>query len=283
MPLKKTTSFSEEEFTQSSPGPKGSSTSIALLVFISFICATLFLYNWGLSYLEQYRTQHPFLKVTNRQFSVFLWQFPVFLRIHSKTKTGYLSAFEAGEERLRIAEAEKTVSAPPELLLLYHTWHRLLLKEFTSRPIPPPLFKEFLNQVEIWQPSIWLEAPLEYKKLVADLDYLHLKDLSSLSEKELPLMVKISFQGWRNYFKEGAAINLLRPTVGEVRGFLKKHGNYSRSYWKNFSVVFTKEVAGKNYLIDLSKDKEEKELATNQLSSFLKVALFNAQQASLEQ
>ena len=35
--------------------------------------------------------------------------------------------------------------------------------------------------------------------------------------------------------------------------------------------------------VDLSKDKEEKELATNQLSSFLKVALFNAQQASLEQ
>ena len=36
----------------------------------------------------------PFLQVTNREFSLFLWQFPEFMRINVSEKSGYLPGFQ---------------------------------------------------------------------------------------------------------------------------------------------------------------------------------------------
>ena len=38
--------------------------------------------NWFGGYLQKEKKQDPFLEVTNREFSVFLWQFPNFMRMN---------------------------------------------------------------------------------------------------------------------------------------------------------------------------------------------------------
>jgi hypothetical protein len=236
---------------------------------------------WVDSLIQQEKGRRPFLEVTNREFSVFLWQFPSFLPNHLSQRSSYLPGFFAQTENLIPAYAEELVSAPPDLIFLYHTWHRLLAPDFIRRPINPSEFEEFLTQLPEWQPDVWKQAPEGYVELIKSKNYTHLKNLQTLPESSLPLMVRQAFQGWKNYFNEGPQINDLHPTVGEVLTFLEHHPTYARSYWRNIDRIADQPIAGLNYLLLTLRptvDKEER-FPFDQLSSFLKVALFNAEQA----
>ena len=242
-------------------------------------------YNWYLSQMNQKKLTEPFLEVTNRQFSLFLWQFPNFLRINSAIKTGYLPGFETSEEGIKLSEVDENVIAPPDLIFLYHTWKRLLVSQYIPRPIAPALFDEFLNQSQEWSPDLWKAAPKAYKELISSKSYQNITDMQSLSMEELPLVVRQSFQGWKNYFKEGPKINALQPTLAEIDYFLKQRPTYARNYWRNISTVAKQGIAGENYLLSLLEYNQpiDQIIPKNELAAFLKVAMFNAQQAQLNE
>jgi len=273
----------EKDFIQENRIFSGFPVWLIIFILSLFIFSLTGTYNWYLGQMDKKKSTEPFLEVTNRQFSIFLWQFPNFLRINSASKTGYLPGFEANEEGLKLSSAEEDVIAPPDLIFLYQTWKRLLASEYIPRPISPDLFDEFLNQVEAWLPAAWEEAPGPYKKMIKSQAYQNLKDLQVLSEAELPLIVRQSFQGWKNYFKEGPQINALNPSANEVKIFLKKYPTFSRSYWRNISQTAKHQIAGETYLIDLLSTSENPHsfLPKDQLSSFLRVALYNYQQSHL--
>src|SRR6476620_911156 len=110
------------------------------------------IFSWGLSTytntLERQITDSPFLQVTNREMSLFLWQNPQHMRVHVKKKNGYLPAFEYAERiGLNPEYADDYVVAPPELLFLYHTWHRLLGDSYIPRYISGKEFSLFLTAV----------------------------------------------------------------------------------------------------------------------------------------
>lgn len=250
-----------------------------------FLMAALTMVFWGTSgwyegLLKKEKGKDPFLEVTNREFSVFLWQFPAFIRNNVSKKTGYLPGFSLTSENLNLATAEEWVSAPPELIFLYHTWSRLLAKDFIARPINSQEFSMFLEQLPEWQPDNWKKAPKSYQELVDSNKYLTMDNLQTLSESELPLIVRQAFLGWKNYYMEGPNINEVRPTINLVQLFLGKHPTYARSYWRNIDKIRDVPVAGKNYLLALLQGASPDSVIPNdQLSSFLKVAYFNEEQA----
>lgn len=239
------------------------------------ILASLF---WGgSSWLSQQINQEvaasPFLQVTNRQFSLFLWQFPNFMRINTRIKTGYLPGFQ--DVSINLADADKYVVAPPETLFLYHAWTRLIAREYAERPIPAKEFQEFLNSTEEWQPKNWREAPKEYAETVAKLDLPDSpKDLKSLPHVALPVVVRQAFQGWKNYYKEGEAINEVKPTYEEMAQFLKLYPHYSRNNWRNIM-----SDNAPSYLIQMEPQDPKAEIPKDQLAPFLRVAFYNYQQS----
>lgn len=246
------------------------------LVLVALI-ASLF---WGgSSWLSQQINREvaasPFLQVTNRQFSIFLWQFPNFMRMYSRVKTGYLPGFQDSNVSINLEDAEKYVVAPPETLFLYHTWSRLIAQEYIERPIPAKEFHEFLNASEEWQPKNWREASKEYAETVAKLDLPDSsKDLQSLPHTALPVVVRQAFQGWKNFFKEGEAINAVAPTFEEMASFLKLYPYYARNYWRNIMMDKTP-----SYLLQQETKDPKAVIPDDQLASFLKVAFYNYQQA----
>lgn len=274
--------LSERDFIQESRKP--SRFPAWLWLFLITIIAALL---WGTSNWYEhliYKTvsSKRFLEVTNRDFSLFLWQFPSFLRSNVKQKTGYLTGFEyENKETLNLGTAEEFVTAPPDLLFLYHTWNRLLASDFIARPISSSDFLEFLEQVPEWKPQHWAQAPKEYISFVKALSSSQTTPLQTLPLDTLPLSVRMAFQGWKNYFKEGPLINEMTPTIKEVEAFLNEHPTYARNYWRNIETVAGQKIAGSHYLEDflsITLDKDKK-VPTDQVSSFLRVALFNAQQA----
>lgn len=268
--------LSEKNFIRNSP----TLTSLPFWVWlflIAGIAAILFgSRGWYETFLQNERKNEPFLEVTNREFSLFLWQFPSFLKINAPKKLGYLTGFLSSSENFSPATADEFVSAPPALLFLYHTWHRLLAPEWTGGPISPHEFEEFLQKQEEWQPDHWKQAPQEYHQLVTSKTYLNLEDLQTLPASTLPLVVRQAFQGWKNYFKEGSKINEWQPTVAEVLHFLDTHPSYNRNFWRNIDKVDGQEIAGLNYLsLLLQKPQASTEIfPSDQLAPFLKVAMF---------
>lgn len=246
---------------------------LVLLVLI----ASLF---WGGSSWVNQRVNRevaasPFLQVTNRQFSLFLWQFPNFMRINSRIKTGYLPGFQDNNVSINLEDSDKYVVAPPETLFMYHTWSRLIAHEYAERPILAPEFQEFLSSTEEWQPKNWREAPREYAETVAKLSLPDSpKDLQSLPHTALPVIVRQAFQGWKNYFKEGDAINAIKPTYDEMARFLKLYPHYARPNWRN--IMMDK---APSYLIKNEPRDENAEIPADQLAPFLKVAFYNYQQS----
>lgn len=224
----------------------------------------------------------PFLQVTNREISLMLWQFPGFMRSNVKRKTGYLPGFEYIDTNMvNPLAADQIAAAPPELLFLYHTWNRLIQRESTPRPIIAQEFIEFLENDEEWQPKYWKDAPKNYSKFVASLPDRLGDDLQKAPETIFPLKVRQAFHGWKNYFKEGELINALKPTYGQVKQFLTKHPHYSRNFWRNISEIKDQPIAGLLYLESWMDDnnlreiKNEQLVNPNEISPFLKVALFN--------
>lgn len=273
--------LSEKEFIRN--GWSLTSLPFWLFFFLLTVVAALGWGFWGsyINFLQHEKKDDPFLTVTNRNFSLFLWQFPSFLRVNVSQKNGYLPGFLATSENFDIAMAEDLVSAPPDLIFLYHTWHRLLAPEFIARPISPAEFEDFLQQLPEWQPKNWKEAPKGYSQLVESKSYAKMDNLQTVPESSLPLTVRQAFQGWKNYFVEGAKINDINPTFAQVKAFLDQHPHYARHFWRNIEEVHDQKVAGSDYLYDLLNTTfiPDATFPKKQLAPFLKVALFNAEQA----
>lgn len=284
-PIQKTP-FSEKEFT-SPPNlavQKPSMLPWWLWIFLATIVIALL---WGSGgfykgLMQEERSVDPFLKVTNREFSLFLWQFPSYMRVNASKKSGYLTGFLTTSENFSPADAEEYVVAPPDLIFLYHTWSRLLSQDDLPRPIAPEEFKRFLSQLPEWEPQNWKEAPEEYVQLVSSGDYMKSKNMQTLSSQALPKSVRIAFFGWKNYFLEGSEINNLKMTYEALLSFLEKHPTYNRSYWRNIAEVYGQKVGGLSYLSSLLTNAYTKdaEVPRDQLSSFLRVACYNAEQAA---
>lgn len=228
--------------------------------------------NWYNNKVNLLFRESPFLRVTNRDLSLFLWQNPEYMRINAKEKSAYLPAFNYIDKvTVDVAFADQYAAAPPDLLFLYHTWDRLIKEEFTDRPIPAAEFRDFLGYAEEWQPHYWPDAPEGYVNLVAKLPTSAPADLSLLSKNELPLDVRIAFQGWLNFFKDGEAINTMKVTEGDIGQFLASHPHYARNYWRNIVQENTPD-----YLKGLTAlSKGSGAVPKDRLASFLRVALFN--------
>lgn len=274
--------LSEKDFIQNKPVLKSLPFWTWLFMAAAFLAILLGMYSWYGELMQKEDSSEPFLAVTNREFSVFLWQFPQYLKPNAGKKMGYLPGFYGDKENLIVQEAEKNVSAPPDLLFLYHTWNRLLAPEYAKRPISSAEFEEFLQRLPEWIPSNWKAAPPEYAALVNSEGYKKIDNLETLTNDELPRIVRIAFQGWRNYYKEGPQINAFAPTIGQVKKFLENYPNYARNYWRNIAEVAGQPVAGLNYLsllligIPNAGDK----FPSDQLTPFLKAAMYNADQAA---
>lgn len=214
--------------------------------------------------------QHsPFLQVTNRELSLFLWQNPEFMRVNAKQKNGYLTGFQYIDTMtMELPSADHYAVAPPDLLFRYHTWNRLISNEFTPRVIEQKEFQEFLDRVPEWQPTYWPGAPGEYEKMVKKFSSNSTTDLATLPTSILPKNVRMAFQGWKNFFKEGEAINSVKPTAAEMRQFLVTHPHYARNYWRNIV-----EPSNPDYLKALNG--EDAVIPSNEMAPFLKVAIFN--------
>jgi hypothetical protein len=245
--------------------------------FVVLICLGAIFWggsSWYSKFMSSEIAKNPFLQVTNREFSIFLWQFPEYMRVNSNSKTNYLPGFQYENKiSLVLNDSDHYVMAPPEVLFLYHTWSRLIRNEFIYRSISVPAFKEFLQYSEEWQPQYWPQAPASYVALVKSLPKMDAStDLNTLSEMELPLEVRQAFQGWKNYFKEGIAINDLKPTLNDVQEFLQKCPHYARNFWRN--------IVEKNYPdyligINLANRPEKQTINSSELTPFLRVGLYN--------
>ena len=223
--------------------------------------------------------ESPFLQVTNRELSLFLWQNPEFMRVNAKQKSGYLPAFQYVDKiSLDLPYADQYAIAPPEVLFRYHTWSRLLKEEFIERPIPLQAFRDFINYAQEWDPRYWPAAPTGYTDLVESLAKSPLEDLSVLSLQVLPLAVRIAFEGWENYFKEGEAINLIQPTMRQMKEFLQTHPHYARNYWRNIVADSTT-----HYLKSLTTGGVDELVPVDELTSFLRVAFYNYMAAQPKQ
>lgn len=238
--------------------------------------------NWYGGRLNLLLQNSPFLQVTNRDISLFLWQNPEYMRNHSKEKNAYLPGFQYIDKiTLDIAQSDHYAIAPPELFFRYHTWKRLVSDEFTERPILKKQFVKFLAYAEEWQPRYWTGATKAYTQLVDSLQTLSDdKDLSTLSKEQLPMQVRMAFQGFENFFIDKEAINEIKPTYEEMQAFLASHPNYNRNFWRN--VV---EDQMPNYLKSFSATKKEDEkdeartIPSDELTPFLRVAFYNYSKA----
>ncbi len=265
--------FIHEEFSQN-PYP------FWVWLFLAAIISCLLWggYSWYYSFINKTISTNPFQQVTNRQMSLFLWQFPEYMRVNTANKTAYLPGFQYQEKvSIEPGMADETVIAPPEVLFLYHTWNRLLSRQFIQRPIAVPEFKEFLNYAEEWKPNNWPNAPGDYAKFIKTFPTTsNVENLDNLPLSVIPLEVRQAFQGWKNFFKEGDAINDVSPTYQEMGQFLSQSPHYARNYWRNIVMDKTPK-----YLISINNEgiDPKTQIPEEELTAFLKTAFYNFQQA----
>lgn len=238
----------------------------APLIFWFFVLIALIASAWGLSNLynriiTQEIKKDPFMQVTNRDFSLFLWDNPEFMRIHVSDKAAYLPAFEYIDTlSMKKEMAEEYAIVPPRVLFDYHTWQRLLYNEIPVRKVLKSDFERFLNFAEEWKPQYWKLAPQPYVDLV--------KNLESSTDLILtvPFEVQQAYTGWKNFFKEGELINAFQPSYTLLEKFLIKHPHYARNYWENILPEYLKTKGEGDHLIP----REE-------LVGFLIKAMYNFQ------
>ena len=246
-----------------------------LWLFVSLAILGLFWAGnkWYQSKIVPVFSENPFLQVTNRELSLFLWQNPEFMRINAKERGNYLPGFlYIDKVTADITLADEYAVAPPEVLFRYHTWDRLVKNEFIETSILPKKFVQFLSYDEQWLPRYWPEASADYSALVETLEARGEEDLSTLPLSVLPLDVRIAFQGWQNYFIDREALNHLALTHDQVVQFLASHPHYARNYWRNIVMEHTP-----NYLMSIGDPKADPNavITSGELTGFLRVALFN--------
>lgn len=245
------TELKEKDFIQERYGKDPYPFWFWFFVLAAFTVGLWFVEGWFNSEVRTEYRHNPFLRVTNRELSVFLWQFPEKMRVNAPQKGNYLPAFQY-EEKVSLFpdQADVWASAPPELLFLYHTWKRQIGDIWFPREISKGEFIGFVNYAEEWKPEFWKEAPQEYVEFFKGINGIDGgKDVAG----ELPLVVRQAFQGWKNFFKEGEAIEKSRPTDGDVEMLVKAHPFFARQYWRNMYPTYLR----------------------GEKPPFLKVALFN--------
>lgn len=266
----------EKDFIHEERGPN----PFPVWLVIAAVAAIFFIV-WSISNnffqkMESTIQETPFLQVTNRQFSLFLWQNPEYMRNVRTTKTAYLPGFNSsGPAGPKLDTVEDYVNAPPDVIFRYHSWKKLLGNYVIPRQITPEEFREFLAKEPEWEPSVWAQGGVEYQNFVANLDRLNVLDLQSLREGVLPKDVRIAFLGWKNYYKEGAAINQMRPTAQEVKMFLEKYPNYSPNLWRELEPKYLESLMSPEAF-------HEQPIPSHELTSFLRAALFNDEMAQKE-
>lgn len=217
---------------------------------------------WADKFLKEEIAESPFLQVTNREFSLFLWQNPEFMRINVSDKAAYAPAFNYIETLTMNPEmAEDYVVAPPDILFKYHTWNRLLSKEVPVQQVLRADFTEFLSFAQEWTPEYWKAAPENYKKTIRDLKQ------ESTPLLDVPYPVQQAYTGWKNFFKQGTAINEFTASYGLLDQLLTKYPHYARNYWQNLVPNYLKST-------DHPYDTE-KAIPNDEQTSFLKSALYN--------
>lgn len=164
---------------------------------------------------------------------------------------------------MEVPFADDFVIAPPEVLFRYHAWHRLVGNALTERPILASEFRSFLQYAPEWLPENWPDAPKGYVEVIQDLGAQD--DLTT----SLPFQVRQAFQGWKNYFMEGNAINALVVSKRELEEFLSLFPGYARNNWRN--------IVGVEYLsytLTPGGGNDDPVPAT-EIPGFLRVALYN--------
>lgn len=230
------------------------------------------LFSFALSKYSAVLTEHyadsPFLQVTNRQFSLFLWQNPSFMRVNAKNKNSYLPAFQYVEKiGLNPEYAEEYVQAPPEIIFLYHTWHRLLSNEIPIGKISANEFQVFLSDAEEWQPRYWSQAPSAYIELINQLSqFASEENLNRLPAHVLPIDVRQAFTGWKNYFYEKDKINQMPVSGSDLKKFISKYPHYARNFWRN--------IAGESYLQKFTRHSSLELVPNDEIAPFLRAALY---------
>lgn len=263
----------EKDFIHEEYGQNPFPFWVWLAVIVSLSCLILgasFLYH---SALARQFEQNPFLQVTNRQISLFLWQNPQHMRVHVKHKNGYLPAFEYAEKiGLNPDYADDFAIAPPELLFSYHTWNRLLGNIVIPRVIKSSEFRTFIAATPEWKPDYWKDAPTGFVNLMENLNSQNEFNLQLLSFDTLPLAVRQAFLGWKNYYFEGRQINSFSPTQDLLKEFIAAYPHYGRNFWCN--------LVGDSYLKSFTENPDNP-IDSFQLSAELKAALYNFQQFRL--
>jgi len=235
--------------------------AVPLIVWIAIVAGILLLF-WGSGsfLLDQgvlSRKSGPFYKVTNRDFSLFLWN-------HSDVYRADIRQFH--EMALTNEMAKRDVKASPQVLAEYHVWKRLLGSMVIPRQIPLPEFRNFLAYAFEWLPENWEKAPSEYKAFVDDLPSCPFQQLEPLPEETIPLEVRMAFYGWKNTFYEREAIRAFQPDVKMIESFLSKYPQFARHNFRNFYP---------DYLLSLN-------LKGERLPYFFRSALYNAMQVDQE-
>lgn len=241
-----------------------------LFMLVIILSLALGLQSWYGEFFSARLNQSPFMQVTNRKFSLFLWQNPEFMRSFSKVKSGYLSGFNYIENvTMEPGMEDQTVIAPPEVIFRYHTWARLVKGETPPRKIDPKLFISFLQQVPEWSPEHWKEAPEPYRALIQKLPDVGVENLQELPKDVLPDDVRIAFIGWLNFYYDQEAINAVSPTFEEMQSFLEKYPHFARNFWKN--------IISDNYLkaYTLGLFSPDSVVSKNEMASFLRAAFYN--------
>lgn len=272
------TKLSEKDFIQEGY----SKDPFPFWIWTAIIIAILAL-AWGLKGLLL-PTVNPadygsFSKVTNREFSLFLWENPEYMRSQSKNKSAYLTGFQLPPKvNIKPGESEHLVIATPDALHMYHTWHRLLSKKDHGRKIPKDEFKKFIAYAEEWQPQNWDAAPDGYKSFFDSLEGgEQLPDnLATLDRDSLPDIVRDAFTGWKNFFMEGNQINESRPSYREMEEFLSTHPEYDPSLWRNVL-----EERYPKYLESFNATISDPDalVPNEEMAPFLRVGYFNYAQA----
>lgn len=273
LPQKNGGELNEDEFIVESYSARPRLFWMMFLFFLSVVVLFWAITSLFRESMEEQFKKKPFLRVTNREISLFLWQFPEYMPQHVQEKTGYLPAFNF-KERLgvEVEDADKYVQAPPELLFLYHTFARLLKGDYIPRPISRGEFLEFLKKQPEWRPENWSEAPPAYALWLNNIRHFEGDNLDNLPTEAFPIEVRRAFQGWKNYTMEGESINTLRVSYSQLEKFLSLFPRYRRNYWQNIAAP-----RYPKYLISYTSGSftPSEEVPKEEITPFLRVALFN--------
>jgi hypothetical protein len=263
------TRLDEKDFIQESKNGSTWKIWLGIVLALSLFLTGVWSIKWIADQTEKEISRQPFLRVTNRAFSLFLWENTEYMRPHRKSRTGYLPGFHLNPKVTpKPEQAEGWVSVPPDVLFHYHSWERLLREYEYDRLITAAELREFLAYAEEWHPDYWEESPEGYREFVLSLPVRG--DVEEV-QASVPPDVKRAFIGWKNYFKEGEEINRAIYAKDEVKRFLKRRPHFAAHFWQN---------SYPGYLKSLENDIE-KELPGWQIPSFMKVALYNDGQSPL--